>query len=538
MDLSIVKRVIAAPARSARKMSEAGRVALMNVPMPGPVEHYPFDRLAKETYERNVTVYACVTGISRNGSGVPWLLYERSRARGGKSRRVMTAQTYGKSMAYAGRNAWHVRKALELTEVEDSALLGLLERPNPWMAKAAYLQTLIAQWLLSGNAYEEFIAPKTKSAEPVEMYPLRPDRMRVIPAAPGSGEWVAGYNYKAGSHEMNFAPESIIHRKFFHPTNDFYGMSPLQAAARAWQTDNSSADWNYALLKNQARPSGALVAPTVLADDSFERVKQEIMASFDGTDPGRPLFLEGGLDWKQFSFSPVDLDWASSKSMTRVEICSVFNWPPELVGDAAHKTYNSFPEARRAGWMEAILPILDAIRDEYNSRLAPRFGDRLFLDYDRDQIDALQEDAQRVWLRVGGAKHISYNEMREATGYEPYDDPEADIPVGLLGNLFSGSAPLGAPGEVQVPVPGGVDLLDAGEMEEQKPKEPKPAEPDGGDPVAEAAKAFGALRFKNQRLSAEQRRNLVKLRAAMKRLFKGQGREVARHVAREVEKEL
>jgi phage portal protein BeeE len=79
-----------------------------------------------------------------------------------------------------------------------------------------------------------------------------------------------------------FDPSAVIHYKFFNPTDDFYGMSPLQAAIRAWQTENIAQDWNYALLNNAGRTSGALIAPTTVSDDVYLRLKDEIKDSYTG----------------------------------------------------------------------------------------------------------------------------------------------------------------------------------------------------------------------------------------------------------------
>jgi HK97 family phage portal protein len=537
----VLKRALGATFAS--KASAATKVILSNIPGVGPVEHYNYERLAKETYNRNVTVFACVKGIATNGSGVPWVAYQKSRAtkNPGKARRFMSVKSAEQSFLYRGPRAHAVRKALDMTEGENIPLLQLLERPNPWQAKAAYMQTLISHFLLSGNAYEEFVAPKVKNAPPVELYSLRPDRTKVV-AGTRTGELVAGYEYQAGASKMIFAPESVIHRKFFHPTDDFYGLSPLQAATRSWQTDNASADWNLALIKNQARPSGALVAPTVVGDDAYERLKGEIRNSYVGADSaGLPIFLEGGLEWKQFSFSPIELDWMEGRNLSKREICAAMNWPPELIGDTDARTYNSMPEARKAGWMEAILPILDAIRDEYNARLCPLFGDGLFIDYDRDQIDALAEDQAKVWERVNKATFISVNEAREAVGYETYDDPEADVPremkqaaspFGEPSNGLFGDALGAAFGEDEAGKPG------------SKPEEDPNANPEDGkkptveDQDAGLAKALHVHRKKQQRLTSSQRRKLAVLRAAMKRFFGDQGKAVARHVADNIAKEL
>ncbi len=51
----------------------------------------------------------------------------------------------------------------------------------------------------------------------------------------------------------------ILHLRLFHPANDHYGMSPIEAAAQAIDIHNTAGRWNKALLDNSARPSGALV---------------------------------------------------------------------------------------------------------------------------------------------------------------------------------------------------------------------------------------------------------------------------------------
>ena len=53
--------------------------------------------------------------------------------------------------------------------------------------------------------------------------------------------------------------QPICHIKTFHPQDDHYGFSPLQAAAVAVDVHTSASAWSKALLDNAARPSGALV---------------------------------------------------------------------------------------------------------------------------------------------------------------------------------------------------------------------------------------------------------------------------------------
>ena len=137
-----------------------------------------------------------------------------------------------------------------------------------------------------------------------ELYALRPDRMKVVPGPDG---WPQAFEYTVAGATVRFdqaaAQPPILHLTLFNPLDDYYGLSPLEAAAIAVDTHNAAAKWNKALLDNAARPSGALVYAgpdgLTLSDQQFERLKKELSEQYQGTgNAGRPMVLEGGLDWK------------------------------------------------------------------------------------------------------------------------------------------------------------------------------------------------------------------------------------------------
>jgi HK97 family phage portal protein len=116
----------------------------------------------------------------------------------------------------------------------------------------------------------------------------------------------------------------VLHMRLCHPLDDHYGFSPIEAAATAIDLHNQASKWNKALLDNAARPSGALVYAARegrLSPEQFERLKAELQEGFQGAkNAGRPLLLEGGLDWKPLSLSPKDMDFieASLRSSASV----------------------------------------------------------------------------------------------------------------------------------------------------------------------------------------------------------------------------
>ncbi len=74
--------------------------------------------------------------------------------------------------------------------------------------------------------------------------------MKVIPGPDG---WPEGYEYTAGGQSIRFMDEvlpgvrPILHTRLFHPVNDHYGMSPIEAAGVAIDIHNEAAKWNKAL---------------------------------------------------------------------------------------------------------------------------------------------------------------------------------------------------------------------------------------------------------------------------------------------------
>ncbi|MEO1312157.1 MAG: phage portal protein [Pseudomonadota bacterium] len=198
-------------------------------------------------------------------------------------------------------------------------LLDLVERPNPEQTRSELFEAFYGHLQTAGNAYME---AASIGGAVRELFVLRPDRMHVRLSDTG---WPAAYDYTVGGRTVSFpvsrdAAPTILHMRLFNPTDDHYGLSPLEAAAVAIDVHNATQSWNKALLDNAARPSGALVhsggeGARELTDAQFDRLKAELEGAYAGADnAGRPLVLDGGLDWRQMALSPTDMDFISAKN--------------------------------------------------------------------------------------------------------------------------------------------------------------------------------------------------------------------------------
>ncbi len=346
--------------------------------------------LARNGVMQNAVVYRCVRMIAEAAASVPFLLYEGEK------------------------------------ELSAHPLLALLTSPNAQESGTALFERWYAFLQCAGNSYLQAIALQ---GEVRELHVLRPDRMKMIEGAAG---WPLAYDYcvngqttRIGRDASGFLP--VLHGTLFHPLDDYYGLSPLEPALNAIDVHNEGAAWTKSLLDNAARPSGALIykgpdgAPN-LTDEQFTRLKKELENGYQGAlNAGRPMVLEGGLEWQSMSHSPADLDFANTRDVAAREIALAFGVPPMLLGIPGDNTYSNYAVANLAFWRSTVLPLVARSAAQLTRWLSPRFGERLRIGYDLDAVPALATEREATWDKLNAATFLTLNEKRAAAGYGPVD---------------------------------------------------------------------------------------------------------------------
>ena len=300
-------------------------------------------------------------------------------------------------------------------------VLDLIRRPNGAQGRAELFEAIYGHLLLSGNAYIEAVPGLAKL--PGELHVLRSDRMALVPGPDG---WPVAYDYSVGGRTHRFgmgdAAQPICHIKTFHPQDDHYGFSPLQAAAVAIDVHTSASAWSKALLDNAARPSGAIIykgadGQSQLTTDQYDRLVGEMEQHHQGArNAGRPMLLEGGLDWKPMGFSPSDMEFQQTKEAAGREIAIAFGVPPMLMGIPGDATYANYQEANRAFFRLTVLPLAARVTAGISHWLSVFSGEPVELRPDLDLIPALAAERDQQWARVGAADFLSPAEKRMILG--------------------------------------------------------------------------------------------------------------------------
>ena len=350
---------------------------------------------SKEGYQKNVVVYRCIRIIATACAGIKWELYQNGK------------------------------------ELVSHPIIDLMNSPNPQQGWSAFFESVVAYYNISGNTYIEGVGP-TPGAPPRELYNIRPDMMQIIPNAFGGiGEFQFKTSNKIKSWPVDpvTGKSRILHIKSFHPTDMWYGQSPIEAVILNVDQANSANKWNLSLLQNMAAPSGVLKLeateqnPTAsLTNEQRANLQAAIENKYSGSsNSGRPMILEGGLSWQTISLSPREMEWLESKKITSADICNAFGVPSQLLG-FGQTTYSNYREAREAFYDDTVLPMMDLFEYELTRYIRFWFGEQFQLKYDRDDIEAVTKKREAKFGSINSLTFLTQNEKRIMAGFEPKQD--------------------------------------------------------------------------------------------------------------------
>lgn len=345
--------------------------------------------LAKGGFSKNELVYACITELSSSVPEAPMRIYSN-----------------------------------EEEALNEHPFRLLMKRPNPWLTEFELWEMTVIYLMLSGNAYWEKV--RNRSGQVVEIIPLRPDRVHIIPS---EENYIEGYEYELGGRMYKIPEQDVIHFKLPDPLNDFLGMPPLRAGVRATSVDNEATDFVKSLLENKAIPGVVITTQSQIDEDLTKRLTKKWKQKFGGKNRGEPAFLQEGMDIKSVGLNMQELAFPDLRTISETRICAVFGVPPILVGAKTgldRSTFSNYEEARKSFWQETIFPLLRRLADVVNLKLIPEFGAGNYeAKFDTTEVTALQIVENEKWGRADKAYNsgiLKLNEARAEIGKDPVDD--------------------------------------------------------------------------------------------------------------------
>jgi HK97 family phage portal protein len=219
--------------------------------------------------------------------------------------------------------------------------------PNEFMSSFVWRESMLANLLLSGNAYS--VIEWTGAGRVGAFVPVLPEQVTV--------ELVGGrLQYKIrlldGSHEI-IDQADMLHIPGFG-FDGLKGLSVISAVLRNPAGLALSLDKTIGRTSlNNLRPSAIITAPKLMPD-AVARLKATIKAQNAGAEQaGEPLFLDGGIEIKPWQINPADEQLLEQRKYQVTDIARIFGVPAHMVGDVEkHSSFGTGMEQQTTGFVQ------------------------------------------------------------------------------------------------------------------------------------------------------------------------------------------
>ncbi|WP_405676789.1 phage portal protein [Streptomyces sp. NBC_01511] len=336
-------------------------------------------------------------------------------------------------------------------EVTRHAALDLWTKPNPFMPRQEFVETFQQHVDITGEGWW-VIAYDPRSTIPLEMWPVRPDRMTPVPSRE---RFLDGYVYTSPDGEqVPLGLNEVIFLRMPNPLDPYRGMGPVQSVLADLDATRYSAEWNRNFFLNSAEPGGIIEVPNGLSDTDFNQLRERWNEQHRGVaNAHRVAILEHGA-WKDRKLSQRDMQFVELRDVSRAVLREAFGISAFALGEVTDIN-RATANAAMAWFAEQLtVPRLERIKAALNHDLLPLFGatsQGLEFDYENPvPPDPETEAAQLV------AKSSAAQSLIEAGAYGPevlaaiglpaiaFGQPGADADRELLIKLVT-RAPLLAP---------------------------------------------------------------------------------------------
>ncbi|WP_225840306.1 phage portal protein [Streptomyces sp. NK08204] len=347
------------------------------------------------------TLFAIVNRTAKAEAGVEWGLYRKAKS-GKKEDRV---------------------------QVTSHAALDLWNRPNPFYTQSVFVETGAQHKQLTGEQWW-VIARNERVNLPLELWPVRPDRMTPVP---DPDTFLAGYMYTSpDGQQVALRKEDVILIRTPHPTDPYRGIGPVQALLTDLDAVRYSAEWNRNFFLNSAEPGGIIEVPNSLGDAEFDELRDRWNEQHKGVaNAHRVAILEHGK-WVDRKYTQTDMQFVELRNVSRELIHEAFGFPRHMTGavENVNRANGDAGERMFARWI--LVPDLEAVRDALNHQLLPLYGptaEGLEFDFVNPVPEDIDKDATQLTSRANAAN------LLVQAGFDPAGTLSA---VGLPEIAYSG----------------------------------------------------------------------------------------------------
>lgn len=267
-------------------------------------------------------------------------------------------------------------------ETTNPAYSPVLRKPNRYQTDQQFAEQWILSKLLHGNTY--VLKERDERTVVNGLYLLDPQRVQALVAPDGSVYYQLYASDLAGIPEDLVVPaRDMIHDRWncaFHPLQ---GISPLYAAGGAALAGNSIQQMTINFFSQGGRPSGLLIAPTDIAQETAERIKDRWRA----VKPGEILVTGHGMKYEQVTSSASDSQVTEQLNLTEEAVATCFGMPISILNSSKQPPYANAEASQLQYRFQCLQPHFTSMAKCYD--LGLELPSYLQTDWDYDELSWL-----------------------------------------------------------------------------------------------------------------------------------------------------
>ena len=301
-----------------------------------------------------------------------------------------------------------------ILEVTDHPCVPALERPSVMMDRFQFIEQLIQNTFIRGNAY---IIQYRRGGDTYRLKLISKNEKPDIYEVRGK-TW-----YKFPSLTDAVKAEDVIHIRTFSKDGEF-GVNPLALFKETFATAISQTDYVSSFFGNGAHLSAVLETDKVVTPTQEESILTSFNTKNAGMgNVGKVAMLQAGLKYKPISVSPKETEFIPVRRANIADVSNITGVPVPLLADLERATFSNIENLNQQ-FVDYTLRIwCKRIETQFNHKLF--YNDPPNLYFVRFNLNALvrgdmvARTAYYVAARQNG--WMSANDVRELENMNPVD---------------------------------------------------------------------------------------------------------------------
>lgn len=378
------------------------RPSVINVTLSGDASTQVLNLSAKELYQTQDNLSACVNFLSNSIAQLPLKVYIRD----GESERRRD---------------------------RDSKASKLLWRPNADQTEYEFIRATMIEYFVYGSVYW-WLLPDAESESGYQVRVL-PSEWIIKREGNAYGDSTIRVCARSGTNAVDVPSEEFIQFKTYSAGNPSGYLSPISALRQTLCEQVEAGRFRRQLWKSSGRLNAQIIRPKDVepwSDEARKRFVTMFRESWGagGSKAGSIPVLEDGMEIKPFSTSFKESEWAQSVKLSRESVAAAYGVNPSLIWHSDTQTYASAKDNARALYSDCLGPVIQMLQQRINAFLLPKLGAEsdTYVEFDlTEKLKGSFEERAAILQAAVGAPWLTRNEARADNNLPPIDGGDSLI---------------------------------------------------------------------------------------------------------------